>query len=88
MNFGDSASIYCSILSGDMPVYIEWFFNGKPISEMDNVERVHIANVGKKARALSIDSVDEHFIGNYTCKATNQAESVYYTAELLVNGIL
>ena len=88
MNYGESAYILCSIISGDLPVQIQWFFNNKPIHEMEYFDRVHIANFGQKAKALSIDSVDEHFIGNYSCKATNLAENAYYTAELLVNGIL
>ena len=86
MNYGESAYILCSIISGDQPIKIEWFFNGKPIEEMNLYDRIRITNLGKKAKALAIDSVNEHFIGNYSCKASNLADVFYYSAELLVNG--
>ena len=87
MNYGDSAYILCSIFSGDLPVEIDWFVNGKSIHELKFSDKIRITNVGKKAKALSIDSVNENFIANYSCKASNLADSVFYSSELLVNGI-
>lgn len=44
--------------------------------------------LGKKSSAMTIESVNDNHAGNYTCKASNNAYSVNYTAELVVNGNL
>ncbi|XP_055535113.1 cell adhesion molecule Dscam2 isoform X11 [Wyeomyia smithii] len=85
LNYGDSASVQCNIISGDMPIMIEWFFNGIPISQANFADNVNIADFGKRIKALAIDGVDARHAGNYTCKATNRANSAYHSAELIVN---
>ncbi|XP_055624201.1 cell adhesion molecule Dscam2 isoform X43 [Toxorhynchites rutilus septentrionalis] len=85
LNFGDSASVYCSVISGDMPVFIEWMFNGIRINRLSAMEKISTTDVGRRSKILSIDSVDAKYVGNYTCKATNVASSVYHSAELAVN---
>ena len=42
--------------------------------------------LGQRASMLVISSVDFTHIGEYTCRATNQAGSVTYSTELKVNG--
>lgn len=69
-----------------MPVFIEWMFNGIPISQLIEMEKISVADVGRRSKALSIESVDARYAGNYTCKASNIADSVYHSAELIVNG--
>ncbi|XP_055593958.1 cell adhesion molecule Dscam2 isoform X8 [Uranotaenia lowii] len=85
LNYGDSALIYCSITSGDFPVQIEWYLNEVLIDDLDPFYNINQANFGKKAKALSIDGVNERHVGNYTCRATNPAETTAFTAELFVN---
>lgn len=87
LNYGDSALIYCSITSGDFPIKIHWFLNGVSIDDLDPFYNINQANFGKKAKALSIDGVNERHVGNYTCQATNHAETTAFTAELFVNGL-
>lgn len=82
-NFGDSASIQCSVTSGDFPIDIVWYLNGKPIDK----NSVSTSKVGKRINVLNIDSVDGYHAGNYTCVASNLASSVNHTALLIVNGI-
>ena len=81
-NFGDSASIQCSTTSGDLPIQVTWFLNGKRVDK----NSVSLSTVGKRLSILNIDSVDGYHAGNYTCVATNLANSVNYTALLIVNG--
>ncbi|XP_058830692.1 cell adhesion molecule Dscam2 isoform X38 [Topomyia yanbarensis] len=85
LNYGDSASVQCNIISGDMPIMIEWFFNGVPVSQTNFADNVNIADFGKRTKALAIDGVDARHAGNYTCKATNRASSAYHSTELIVN---
>ncbi|XP_035788173.1 Down syndrome cell adhesion molecule-like protein Dscam2 isoform X30 [Anopheles albimanus] len=85
LNYGDSASVQCSVISGDMPIMIEWYFNGVAISGAPFSDSVSIADFGKRTKALAIDGVDERYAGNYTCRATNRASSTQHTAELIVN---
>ncbi|XP_055593955.1 cell adhesion molecule Dscam2 isoform X5 [Uranotaenia lowii] len=85
LNYGDSASVQCSVISGDTPIMIEWLFNGIPIGKTNFADNVNIADFGKRTKALAIDGVDARYAGNYTCKATNRASSAYHTTELIVN---
>ncbi|XP_049290924.1 Down syndrome cell adhesion molecule-like protein Dscam2 isoform X30 [Anopheles funestus] len=85
LNYGDSASVQCSVISGDMPIMIEWLFDNASISKASFSDSVNIADFGKRTKALAIDGVDERYAGNYTCRATNRASSAYHTAELIVN---
>lgn len=82
-NFGDSASVQCLITSGDGPLEFEWLFNGKPVSYIAGITT---AKMGKRNTVLTIDSVTEKHVGNFTCRATNNAATVNFTAELIVNG--
>lgn len=69
-----------------MPVFIEWLFNGIPIHQVSEMDKINIADVGRRSKVLSIDNVDGRYAGNYTCKASNIADSAYHSAELIVNG--
>lgn len=88
MNYGESASVTCNIISGDLPVRIEWFFNGSPLANRVDLDRLNVADFGKRTKALSIDGVNERYVGNYSCVATNAASSVEHTDVLIVNGTL
>ena len=48
---------------------------------------IHISDIGKRGKMLTIDGVNERNAGNYTCKAKNAADTVFHTSELIVNGI-
>ncbi|XP_058830697.1 cell adhesion molecule Dscam2 isoform X43 [Topomyia yanbarensis] len=85
LSYGDSALVYCSITSGDFPIKIQWYLNDVSVDDLDPFYNINQANFGKKAKALSIDGVDERHVGNYTCRATNPAETNSYTADLFVN---
>lgn len=80
---GDSATVQCSLVSGDMPVVFSWLLNGKLVKEIDGI---NVGSFGKKTAVLSIDSVYELHAGNYTCVAVNKAGVSTYTTELVVKG--
>lgn len=84
MNYGDSVSVQCSVPSGDLPIGIRWYFNGKDIDD----PAIAITNIGKRSKALTIDSVTASHAGNYTCEASNKADIIQFSAELFINGML
>ncbi|XP_043064012.1 Down syndrome cell adhesion molecule-like protein Dscam2 isoform X16 [Drosophila ficusphila] len=81
-NFGDSVTVQCTISKGDLPVDITWLFNDYAINEYHGVTT---SKIGKKVNVLTIDSVNGNNAGDYTCRARNKAQTVEYTAALIVN---
>ena len=66
-----------------MPITITWSLKGH---ELNSGPSITTTMLGKRASMLVISSVDFTHIGEYTCRATNQAGSVTYSTELKVNG--
>lgn len=83
-NFGDSASVQCSVTTGDFPIDIVWLLNGKEIKH--NLQ-VSISKFSKRLHFLSIDAVTAKNMGNYTCVASNLAGASNHTSVLIVIGI-
>lgn len=77
--------VTCAVGKGDLPLKIEWYFNGKPVKAGDF--GINLVNT-KRTSQINIDSVSHQNQGNYTCVVKNEAGSMNYTAELFVNGIL
>lgn len=82
-NFGESTSIQCSVIAGDLPIDIMWLLNGQPLID----DSVSVAKLNKRLGNLNIESVDGHHAGNYTCVASNRAGTAEQTDLLIVNGI-
>lgn len=83
LNAGDTVSVTCTVNKGDLPLTINWNFNGKEIASKDGIT---INRNGKRISVLSIDSVQAVNKGNYTCVAQNVAGTVDHTAFLFING--
>lgn len=84
LNPGDTASVQCTITKGDIPLNIRWYLNGKLV---DNFGGISTNRISKRISSLSIDSVQDIHMGDYTCRAKNPAGSADYTTRLVVNGI-
>lgn len=84
LNFGESASVQCTISGGDLPMEVVWKLNGNII---DSSIDVTTSKVGKRINFLSIDSVNAHHAGNYTCLAKNKAGEAENSALLIVIGL-
>ncbi|KAF4517358.1 hypothetical protein B566_EDAN018819 [Ephemera danica] len=82
VNAGDSSTVSCAVIKGDSPIAISWLFNE---TEIDPSQGVKVFPVGAKASSLSIDTVQAHHSGGYTCLARNAAGVTNYTAYLHVN---
>lgn len=81
---GESVDIQCSVSTGDIPINITWWFEGKLLTSTDDVT---IANIGRRASALSIDQVSWKHVGKYTCIGKNRAGLASHSSVLLVNGL-
>lgn len=83
VNWGESVSAVCTIVSGDAPLELSWALNGVTITD----DNPHISVTTTKRNSLiSIDSASPSHAGEYTCVASNAAGSTSYSAELTVNG--
>lgn len=84
INFGDSASLTCSVHKGDLPINFSWLHNNISIGYLDGIV---VSKVGKKSIFLNIDSVTDKHSGTYTCIAENKAGVASHSAILNVIGI-
>lgn len=82
---GDTISIACSVIKGDLPVNIMWLLNNRSVVNYDGIV---VNQVNKKLSTLSIDYVTADHVGEYSCKASNKAGVASFSAHLKVNGIL
>lgn len=80
---GDSTTVQCGIISGDLPVTFNWFLNDKPL---DKLQGINLVMIGQRTSVLTIDSLAESHAGNYTCVASNRAGLSTHSTELIVKG--
>ena len=83
-NWGESISVVCAILKGDLPIEITWSLNGEPISR--DRSDINVLATTRKNSILSIESVAARHAGEYTCAASNKAGATSHSAILAVNG--
>lgn len=84
MNVGDTGSLTCTILKGDIPLYINWLHDDRIVGNAFGISTVLL---GKRISTLTIDAIQAEHSGKYTCIASNLAGSDKYTVHLAVNGI-
>ena len=83
VNEGEIAQLTCAVRRGDFAISITWSLKGDVISSDPAITTTMI---GQQTSFLMISSVGYRHGGVYTCRATNPAGSVTYSAELLVKG--
>ncbi|KAF6210674.1 hypothetical protein GE061_013781 [Apolygus lucorum] len=79
---GQSVQLSCFVVEGDLPLLIEWDLDGNLALEHMGIE---ISRIGRKGSILSIDSLRSYHSGTYTCSAANDAGSVQWSSDLLIN---
>ncbi|XP_022176409.1 Down syndrome cell adhesion molecule-like protein Dscam2 isoform X50 [Myzus persicae] len=79
---GETISIQCTVSSGDIPIEFSWTFNGKSTSDLANV---FVSKTGRRVSSLTVESLTEKNVGNYSCLARNMAGETGHTASLYVN---
>uniref|UniRef100_A0ABD2WQD2 Ig-like domain-containing protein n=1 Tax=Trichogramma kaykai TaxID=54128 RepID=A0ABD2WQD2_9HYME len=83
VNSGDSISVVCALVKGDLPIDISWSVDGQPVAEKH--ADVAVLATTKKNSILSIESVAARHAGVYTCSAANKAGAVSHSSILKVN---
>ena len=83
VNTGVFAQLTCVVSQGDLPITISWSLKGQ---ELNSGPSITTNMLGQRVSMLVIASVDYTHIGEYTCRATNDAGSVTHSAALNVNG--
>lgn len=84
LNFGEPASVQCTILGGDLPMRVTWLLNNRSVDLFGDIS---LSKIGKRIHVLSIESVAGHHAGNYSCRAKNMAGMTEHSAVLTVNGL-
>lgn len=83
INAMDMVSASCTVNKGDLPLNIYWTRNGHKIFSNDGIS---ISRTNQRISILSIESVRDRHVGNYSCVAENKAGIVELSAYLWVNG--
>lgn len=83
LNYGETASVQCTVLGGDLPINVTWLLNNKTVEVFADIS---IAKIGKRINVLSIEAVSGHHAGHYSCFAENRAGATSFSAQLTVNG--
>lgn len=83
-NFGDSVQLTCHVARGDLPLHIDWLFNGIGIGKHLGVTT---SKIGVRTSFLSVGAAQAANTGLYTCQAVNEAGRFDYSAALNVHGM-
>ena len=79
------ALVTCAVIKGDLPIKISWKLNDKPVT---SIEGINVMQTKKRVSQLTIDDVQAHHAGEYTCIASNKAGNTSFSSYLRVNGDL
>ncbi|XP_023225181.1 Down syndrome cell adhesion molecule-like protein 1 homolog [Centruroides sculpturatus] len=80
LKIGDIGSVTCSVTSGSRPLKFQWKKDHIDINENTNVAVLTHSDLS----AVSIKSIKEENIGNYTCTVSNKYGSNSYMTRLEV----
>lgn len=83
MSSGAFVQVVCTVNDGDLPIEITWLLNDTPINKFLDIST---SRAGRRGSILTIESVHYEHVGNFTCKAQNEAGKTDYSAPLQVNG--
>lgn len=84
---GMRTTVVCSVLSGETPLAISWFKDGRPLQSVH--ADAEMVRLGDFTASLKLKNIQRKHAGNYTCKASHaNIPHVYstYTALMQVQG--
>ena len=77
-------SIFCSALSGSLPLRFQWLKDGQSISKSNDIE---ISLINEMNSLLTIKNISSFHSGNYTCSVQNDVGIDAHTVKVTVKGI-
>lgn len=83
VNSGDYVTVTCAATKGDIPINITWTLNGLRITMFEGVT---VTSMNQRSNQLTIESVQAHLSGEYTCSAKNLVGEVKHSSYLNING--
>lgn len=84
VNSGDYVTITCAATKGDIPINITWTLNTLRITMFEGVT---VTSMNQRSNQLTIESVQAHLSGEYTCSAKNLVGEAKHSSYLNINGI-
>ena len=79
-----SFGIYCRLQEGSLPVFFEWFKDGKSLTNKHGAK--YEIESGKKLSSLNIEKINREDVGNYSCQVKNIHGSDTLNVQLNVKG--
>ncbi|XP_047019156.1 Down syndrome cell adhesion molecule-like protein Dscam2 [Helicoverpa zea] len=79
---GSSVQVLCGVSSGDKPMYFTWLKDGAPLPPNLQIEEKSL----NEFSLLMFSDLTARHSGEYTCRVSNHAATVNYTAQLSVKG--
>ncbi|XP_063899324.1 cell adhesion molecule Dscam2-like [Helicoverpa armigera] len=77
---GSSVQVLCGVSSGDKPMYFTWLKDGAPLPPNLQIEEKSL----NEFSLLMFSDLTARHSGEYTCRVSNHAATVNYTAQLSV----
>ncbi|RVE42005.1 hypothetical protein evm_013350 [Chilo suppressalis] len=77
---GSSVQVLCGVSSGDKPMYFSWLKDGAPLPPNLQIEEKSL----NEFSLLMFSDLSARHSGDYTCRVSNHAATVNYTATLSV----
>ncbi|XP_075977718.1 cell adhesion molecule Dscam2-like [Anticarsia gemmatalis] len=77
---GSSVQVLCGVSSGDKPMYFSWLKDGAPLPSNLQIEEKSL----NEFSLLMFSDLSARHSGAYTCRVSNHAATVNYTASLSV----
>jgi hypothetical protein len=82
---GQRLSVFCSVTAGDQPILMSWQKDGEPL-ESDPASGVEITQIEHDS-ILRIARLEGSHMGNYSCRADNQAGTAVVYSFIQVMGM-
>ena len=83
---GERITLTCTIAKGDSPISISWQKDEENIKVSEKDADIKIIAFDEFNSMLTIEDLDVHHIGNYSCLASNSAGTAIHFQTVHVNG--
>lgn len=84
---GERITLTCTIAKGDTPISITWQKDEGNIKNLMKDDDIKVIAFDEFNSMLTIEDLDVHHIGNYSCLASNSAGTAIHYQTVHVNGI-
>lgn len=84
---GDRTTLTCTVARGDSPLSLMWMKDGEPLHNGGfSSSSIKVINFDEFNSMLTIESLGSEHIGNYSCRASNEAGQSAVATLINVHG--